>query len=106
MQKSKSMAIRKLIVEVCSAKNLMPKDSQGTASAYVIVDFDGQEALFLEQWRLLGAILWNLMKRCLWFLWRWLLPLGDDVDNVWVEAIVSGLCVAMLAVDVGGNREE
>ncbi|XP_071696134.1 multiple C2 domain and transmembrane region protein 14 [Rutidosis leptorrhynchoides] len=36
------MANRKLIVEVCNAKNLMPKDGQGTASAYVIVDFDGQ----------------------------------------------------------------
>ncbi|KAJ4969661.1 hypothetical protein NE237_002760 [Protea cynaroides] len=33
---------RKLIVEVGSARNLMPKDGQGTASAYVIVDFDGQ----------------------------------------------------------------
>ncbi|GMH22845.1 hypothetical protein Nepgr_024688 [Nepenthes gracilis] len=33
---------RKLIVEVCNAKNLMPKDGHGTASAYVIVDFDGQ----------------------------------------------------------------
>ncbi|KAL2464256.1 C2 calcium/lipid-binding plant phosphoribosyltransferase family protein [Forsythia ovata] len=36
------MASRKLTVEVCNAKNLMPKDGQGTASAYVIVDFDGQ----------------------------------------------------------------
>lgn len=33
---------RKLVVEVCHAKNLMPKDGQGTASAYAIVDFDGQ----------------------------------------------------------------
>ncbi|GAV82768.1 C2 domain-containing protein/PRT_C domain-containing protein [Cephalotus follicularis] len=33
---------RKLIVEVSNAKNLMPKDGQGTASAYAIVDFDGQ----------------------------------------------------------------
>ncbi|KAJ1393258.1 Phosphoribosyltransferase C-terminal [Sesbania bispinosa] len=33
---------RKLVVEVCNAKNLMPKDGQGTASAYAIVDFDGQ----------------------------------------------------------------
>ncbi|KAG8367747.1 hypothetical protein BUALT_Bualt16G0105000 [Buddleja alternifolia] len=33
---------RKLTVEVSNAKNLMPKDGQGTASAYVIVDFDGQ----------------------------------------------------------------
>ncbi|KAG6410559.1 hypothetical protein SASPL_128621 [Salvia splendens] len=33
---------RKLTVEICNAKNLMPKDGQGTSSAYVIVDFDGQ----------------------------------------------------------------
>lgn len=33
---------RKLSVEVCNAKNLMPKDGQGTASAYVIVDYEGQ----------------------------------------------------------------
>ncbi|XP_014502554.1 protein QUIRKY [Vigna radiata var. radiata] len=33
---------RKLMVQVCNAKNLMPKDGQGTASAYAIVDFDGQ----------------------------------------------------------------
>ncbi|CAK9180252.1 unnamed protein product [Ilex paraguariensis] len=33
---------RKLIVEICNAKNLMPKDGQGTASPYVIVDFDCQ----------------------------------------------------------------
>ncbi|CAN7113003.1 unnamed protein product [Brassica rapa subsp. narinosa] len=34
--------LRKLIVEICNARNLMPKDGQGTASAYAIVDFDGQ----------------------------------------------------------------
>ncbi|CAH9134850.1 unnamed protein product [Cuscuta epithymum] len=33
---------RKLMVEICNAKNLMPKDGQGTASAHVQVDFDGQ----------------------------------------------------------------
>ncbi|WOL05057.1 protein QUIRKY [Canna indica] len=33
---------RRLVVEICNARNLMPKDGQGTASAYVIVDFDGQ----------------------------------------------------------------
>ncbi|XP_059278558.1 multiple C2 domain and transmembrane region protein 14 [Lycium ferocissimum] len=33
---------RKVIVEICNAKNLMPKDGQGTASAFAIVDFDGQ----------------------------------------------------------------
>ncbi|GAA0183347.1 transferase [Lithospermum erythrorhizon] len=36
------MGSRKLYVEVCNAKNLMPKDGQGTASAHVMVDFDGQ----------------------------------------------------------------
>ncbi|WJX25442.1 hypothetical protein P8452_14480 [Trifolium repens] len=36
------VSVRKLIVEVINAKNLMPKDGQGTASAYAIVDFDGQ----------------------------------------------------------------
>ncbi|PIA54034.1 hypothetical protein AQUCO_00900541v1 [Aquilegia coerulea] len=33
---------RKLVVEVCNARNLMPKDGQGTSSPYVLVDFDGQ----------------------------------------------------------------
>lgn len=37
-----SLCGRKLVVEVCHAKNLMPKDGQGTASAYAIVDYDGQ----------------------------------------------------------------
>ncbi|KAI4378400.1 hypothetical protein MLD38_015883 [Melastoma candidum] len=32
----------KLVVEVCNAIDLMPKDGQGTASAYAVVDFDGQ----------------------------------------------------------------
>jgi len=36
------MTTRKLIVEVCNAHNLMPKDGQGTSSPYAIVDFDGQ----------------------------------------------------------------
>ncbi|KAI3959704.1 hypothetical protein MKW92_008717 [Papaver armeniacum] len=33
---------RKLVIEICNAKNLMPKDGQGTSSAYVLVDYDGQ----------------------------------------------------------------
>ncbi|MQM05096.1 hypothetical protein Taro_037901 [Colocasia esculenta] len=37
-----AVASRKLTVEVCSARNLMPKDGQGTSSAYAMVDFDGQ----------------------------------------------------------------
>lgn len=39
---AEQISCRKLIVEICNAKNLMPKDGQGTASAYVLVDFDGQ----------------------------------------------------------------
>ncbi|XP_047312152.1 protein QUIRKY-like [Impatiens glandulifera] len=34
---------RKLLVEVIDARNLLPKDGQGSASAYVVVDFDGQK---------------------------------------------------------------
>lgn len=42
MTTTEVVSVRKLIVEVINAKNLMPKDGQGTASAYAIVDFDGQ----------------------------------------------------------------
>ncbi|KAG2547124.1 hypothetical protein PVAP13_9KG086100 [Panicum virgatum] len=35
-------ARRRVVVEVCNARNLMPKDGQGTACAYAVVDFDGQ----------------------------------------------------------------
>ncbi|KAK9290866.1 hypothetical protein L1049_009044 [Liquidambar formosana] len=34
--------VRKLIVEVVDAKNLLPKDGQGTSSPYVVVDYYGQ----------------------------------------------------------------
>ncbi|GAB2269939.1 hypothetical protein Dimus_004857 [Dionaea muscipula] len=34
--------IRKLIVEVVEARDLLPKDGQGSSSPYVVVDFDGQ----------------------------------------------------------------
>ncbi|XP_024531162.1 FT-interacting protein 1 [Selaginella moellendorffii] len=33
---------RKLFVEVCNAADLMPKDGQGSASAYCTLEFDGQ----------------------------------------------------------------
>ena len=35
-------ARRRVVVEVCNARNLMPKDGQGRACAYAVVDFDGQ----------------------------------------------------------------
>lgn len=34
--------VRKLIVEVVDARDLLPKDGQGSSSPYVVVDFDGQ----------------------------------------------------------------
>ena len=34
--------IRKLIVEVVEARDLLPKDGMGTSSPYVVIDFDGQ----------------------------------------------------------------
>ncbi|KAK6942487.1 Protein of unknown function DUF3292 [Dillenia turbinata] len=34
--------VRKLIVEVIDARNLLPKDGHGTSSPYVLVDFNGQ----------------------------------------------------------------
>ncbi|XP_010933296.1 protein QUIRKY [Elaeis guineensis] len=34
--------VRKLVVEVVDARDLLPKDGQGTSSPYVVVDFDGQ----------------------------------------------------------------
>ncbi|KAH7353038.1 hypothetical protein KP509_19G076300 [Ceratopteris richardii] len=37
-----SARARQVIVEVCRANNLMPKDGQGSASAFVEVDFDNQ----------------------------------------------------------------
>ncbi|MCO5574140.1 hypothetical protein L7F22_027920 [Adiantum nelumboides] len=36
------MAQRRLIVEVCAAHNLMPKDDERSSSTYVQVEFDGQ----------------------------------------------------------------
>lgn len=35
-------AARRLIVEVKDARDLLPKDGQGSSSPYVVVDFDGQ----------------------------------------------------------------
>ncbi|XVF56792.1 hypothetical protein PTKIN_Ptkin06aG0148700 [Pterospermum kingtungense] len=47
---------RKLIVEICNAKNLMPKDGQETASAYAIVDFNGQRRRTKTKFRDLNPV--------------------------------------------------
>ncbi|KAJ7292300.1 hypothetical protein O6H91_10G051900 [Diphasiastrum complanatum] len=49
---------RKLLVDVCSAHNLMPKDGQGSSSAYCIVDFDGQRRRTKVKSRDLNPV-WN-----------------------------------------------
>ncbi|GMN45695.1 hypothetical protein TIFTF001_014875 [Ficus carica] len=50
--------IRKLIVEVTEAKDLLPKDGQGSASAYVVADFDGQRRRTSTKFRDLNPV-WN-----------------------------------------------
>ncbi|KAL8132194.1 hypothetical protein AgCh_007913 [Apium graveolens] len=37
-----TVSVRKLVVEVVDARNLLPKDGHGTSSPYVILDFYGQ----------------------------------------------------------------
>ncbi|KAM6569752.1 hypothetical protein CsatB_017737 [Cannabis sativa] len=51
-------AVRKLIVEVIDARDLLPKDGQGSASAYVVADFDGQKRRTSTKFRDLNPV-WN-----------------------------------------------
>ncbi|KAL5725020.1 hypothetical protein ACHQM5_008217 [Ranunculus cassubicifolius] len=50
--------IRKLIVQVVDARDLLPKDGQGSSSPYVIVDFDGQRKRSSTKYRDLNPV-WN-----------------------------------------------
>lgn len=50
--------VRKLIVEVLEARDLLPKDGQGSSSAYVVVDFDGQKKRTSTKYRDLNPV-WN-----------------------------------------------
>ncbi|KAF7806169.1 protein QUIRKY [Senna tora] len=50
--------IRKLIVEVVDARNLLPKDGQGSSSPYVVADFDGQRKRTSTRYRELSPV-WN-----------------------------------------------
>ncbi|XP_043707206.1 protein QUIRKY [Telopea speciosissima] len=49
---------RKLVVEVIDARDLLPKDGQGSSSPYVIADFDGQRKRTSTKFRDLNP-LWN-----------------------------------------------
>ncbi|KAL3569707.1 hypothetical protein D5086_029597 [Populus alba] len=48
--------VRKLLVEVVDARDLLPKDGQGSSSAYVIADFDGQRKRTLTKYRDLNPV--------------------------------------------------
>ncbi|KAJ6750294.1 hypothetical protein OIU85_000888 [Salix viminalis] len=48
--------IRKLLVEVVDARDLLPKDGQGSSSAYVIADFDGQRKRTSTKYRDLNPV--------------------------------------------------
>ncbi|CAA0826813.1 Protein QUIRKY [Striga hermonthica] len=53
-----SAAVRKLIVEVIEARDLLPKDGQGSSSPYVVADFDGQKRRTSTVQRNLNPV-WN-----------------------------------------------
>ncbi|KAL6225900.1 hypothetical protein ACLB2K_004749 [Fragaria x ananassa] len=50
--------IRKLIVEVVDARDLLPKDGQGSSSAHVVADFDGQRKRTATKYKDLNPV-WN-----------------------------------------------
>ncbi|KAL3585753.1 hypothetical protein D5086_012620 [Populus alba] len=48
--------VRKVLVEVVDARDLLPKDGQGSSSAYVIADFDGQRKRTNTKYRDLNPV--------------------------------------------------
>ncbi|XP_022869291.1 protein QUIRKY-like [Olea europaea var. sylvestris] len=50
--------VRKLVVEVIEARDLLPKDGQGSSSPYVMVDFDGQKRRTSTVYKNLNPV-WN-----------------------------------------------
>ncbi|KAG6584262.1 Protein QUIRKY, partial [Cucurbita argyrosperma subsp. sororia] len=50
--------VRKLVVEIADARNLLPKDGQGSSSPYVVADFDGQRKRTATKFRELNPT-WN-----------------------------------------------
>uniref|UniRef100_A0A7N0VLH9 C2 domain-containing protein n=1 Tax=Kalanchoe fedtschenkoi TaxID=63787 RepID=A0A7N0VLH9_KALFE len=49
---------RKLVVEVIEARNLIPKDGQGSSSAYVVATFEGQRKRTTTKYKDLNPV-WN-----------------------------------------------
>ncbi|KAI4343839.1 hypothetical protein L6164_011143 [Bauhinia variegata] len=50
--------VRRLIVEVVDARNLLPKDGQGSSSPYVMANFDGQRKRTTTRYKELNPV-WN-----------------------------------------------
>jgi len=50
--------VRRLVVEVIDARNLLPKDGQGSSSPYVLADFDGQRKRTTTRFKELNPV-WN-----------------------------------------------
>ncbi|RDY11908.1 Protein QUIRKY, partial [Mucuna pruriens] len=50
--------VRRVVVEVIDARNLLPKDGQGSSSPYVVVDFDGQRKRTTTRFKELNPV-WN-----------------------------------------------
>ncbi|KAG4137403.1 hypothetical protein ERO13_D07G069600v2 [Gossypium hirsutum] len=73
--------VRKVIVEVVDARDLLPKDGQGSSSPYVIVDFDGQKKKTSTKYRDLNPV-WN---EALEFT-------VSDPDNMDVEELEIEVC--------------
>ncbi|KAJ4826871.1 hypothetical protein Tsubulata_032450 [Turnera subulata] len=48
--------VRKLLVEVIDARDLLPKDGAGSSSAYVVADFDGQKKRTTTKYRDLNPV--------------------------------------------------
>ncbi|XP_059641815.1 protein QUIRKY [Cornus florida] len=57
-QQHQPQIIRKLIVDVVDARDLLPKDGQGSSSPYVVADFDGQKKRTSTVFRNLNPV-WN-----------------------------------------------
>ncbi|KAL1373321.1 protein QUIRKY [Arachis hypogaea] len=50
--------VRRVVVEVVDARNLLPKDGQGSSSPYVVADFDGQRKRTTTRFKELNPV-WN-----------------------------------------------
>ncbi|KAG5243088.1 protein QUIRKY [Salix suchowensis] len=51
-----TQTVRKVLVEVVDARDLLPKDGQGSSSAYVIAEFDGQKKRTTTKYRDLNPV--------------------------------------------------